>query len=186
MDLFFKNTPYFMSVYLDFPLWKYLVTAAIFYVLLHLLLVRVAKWSVRKTIIVSIVFSLYFALLIGMTLLGSNRSGVTGAILDPLYGIKKIVLEGNVHFLRGMLSNVLFFVPCGVFYRLLDYKYKFYKGFVYSALISIILELLQYVFAVGYFEVSDIICNVAGMLVGMCIAQATFAIINRIKKQAKE
>lgn len=188
MDLFFKNTPYFMSVYLDFPLWKYLITVAVCYSLLHLFLYFIVKATLRKTIFLSIVFSLYCALLIGMTLLGSNRSGVTGIIADPFYGIKKVILEGNVHFLRGMLSNILFFVPCGVFYRTLNYKYNFIKGLFFSLLISVSLETFQYILSVGYFETSDIFCNVVGMLVGMGITELGFLFINNLKnkKQAKE
>ncbi len=188
MDLFFKNAPYFVSVYLDFPLWKYLITVVICYILLHLLIYCVAKASLKKTIVLSIIFSLYFALLIGMTLLGSNRIGVTGIIADPFYGIKKILFESNVHFLRGMLSNILFFVPCGIFYRLLDIKYNVFQGLLYSALISVVLEILQYVLSVGYFETSDILCNVVGMMVGMGITEFIIMYISKIKnkKQAKE
>ncbi len=186
MDLFFKNPPYFISVYLDFPLWKYLVTVIISYVVLHLFIYFVVKSGLKKTIIMSTVFSLYFALVIGMTLLGSNRIGVTGALLNPFYGIKKIVTEGNVHFLRGMLSNVLLFVPCGVFYRVLDYKYKFLKGFLYSMFISGVLEILQYVFLVGYFETSDILCNIIGMMVGMKLTEWLLACKFKNSRQTKE
>ena len=188
MDLFFKNTPYFMSVYLDFPLWKYLITAAVCYVLLHLFIYYVTKSGLKRTIALSAVFSLYFALVIGVTLLGSNRAGVTGVIADPLYGIRKIIIENNVHFLRGMLSNVLLFVPCGVFYRLLNYKYNIFLGLVYATLISVVLEVFQYSLAVGCFETSDIICNVIGMMVGMVTTELIVSIKDKFrnKKQAKE
>ena len=186
MDLFFKNTPYFISVYLDFSLWKYLVTAIICYVLLHSFLRYLAKASLVKTIVLSTIFSLYFALVIGMTLLGSNRGGVTGVILDPLYGIKKVILQGNVHFLRGMLSNIVFFIPCGVFYRLADYKFSFIKGILCAVVISVCLEAFQYILSVGYFETSDILCNVTGMMIGVGITELIFVCINKYKKQAKE
>ncbi len=187
MDLFFKNTSYFMSVYLDFPLWKYLLTFFACYVVLHVFLLYVVKMSVRKTIVIALAFSLYFALLIGMTLLGDNRSGKTGMILDPLFGVKKVIFENNVHFLRGMLSNMLFFVPCGVFYVIINYRYHFLKGVLLAALISSILELFQYVFKVGYFETSDILCNIIGMVIGMVIALFAKKLTGiLIKKQTEE
>lgn len=187
MDLFFKNTPYFVSTYLDFSIWEYLVAFFVCYIVLHIFLRYVAKMSIKKAVALAFTFSLYFALLIGMTLLGDNRIGKTGMILDPLFGIKKILLENNVHFLRGMLSNVLFFVPCGLFYVIIDYRYTFLKGVLFSAFISFVLELLQYLFKVGYFETSDIICNIIGMAVGMVIA-VFVKWLNKIliKKQAEE
>lgn len=185
MDLLFKNTPYFISVYLNFSWWEYLITVAVCYVLLHLFIYYVCKSGLKKTVVLSAVFSFYFALLIGMTLLGDNRSGITGVIANPFYGFKKVIFEGNVHFLRGMLSNILFFVPCGVFYRILDYKYNVFKGLLYSAVISLVLETLQYVFAVGYFETSDILCNTLGMMLGIGITELIMFLF-KIKKQAKE
>lgn len=184
MDLLFKNAPYFVSTYLDFPLWQYLVAFVCCTALLILFLRFVLKFSIKKSIVLSIVFGTYFALFIGMTLLGNSRAGVRGVYLDPLYGIKKIFIEDNVHFLRGMLSNALLFVPFGVFYVLVSKKPNVLIGLALSVGLSFVIECLQYILLLGYAEANDVISNVFGAFVGVLIALFIKKLLNKLSKKS--
>ena len=68
---------------------------------------------------------------------------------------------------REMIDNLVVFVPLGV---LLAMNYKatsFWKKLVYVLTFSVSVELLQYLFAIGTTDVTDVIMNTAGGLLGL-------------------
>ncbi|MDI9469798.1 MAG: VanZ family protein [Bacillota bacterium] len=70
------------------------------------------------------------------------------------------------HFYEVM-NNMLIFIPIGVYLCLVSKKMPLLgkAGFVFA--ISLALECSQYVFAVGRFDVTDLITNTAGGVVGI-------------------
>ena len=161
MDLLFKNFPYFISVYFSVSL----KTAAFVFVVIFVLLYAVMR---KRTTLTSTVFcSLYFTILIIVTLLNENRTGLSGIILNPFHGVYEIITKGNVHFLRGMISNILLFIPFGI---ILEIYFKINSSFFKTAILlgsSFLIELLQFIFCIGYFETGDIICNFFGGIIGI-------------------
>lgn len=65
------------------------------------------------------------------------------------------------------ILNLIVLVPLGYYFK----KLKFIKAFVFFAGTAILIELLQYVFARGVFDLFDIICYLIGMTVGYFIFQ---------------
>ncbi|MCT4598883.1 MAG: VanZ family protein [Vallitalea sp.] len=69
--------------------------------------------------------------------------------------------------IRNILGNILAFMPMGFFIPLLSKKTRFFiKIIIISAITSLLVEVIQYKFAVGSFDVDDIILNTLGGFIG--------------------
>ncbi len=71
--------------------------------------------------------------------------------------------EVNSH-LREVLENVLVFIPFGVYLGMLNINA--WKTILLGLALSMAFEILQYVFAIGAADVTDLIANTAGAAVG--------------------
>ena len=63
------------------------------------------------------------------------------------------------------LKNILFFVPFG----LLHPVKKHIVVFITALLFSVLIEVMQYIFALGLCELDDVICNTLGAMIGFWI-----------------
>ena len=176
MDLLFENFSYFINVYFSISFPEFIFSYAICCVILILISKKI---KFAKKIMIPFV-ALYYDLLVIATLLCDNRSGQRDIILDPFYGAKLIFLQHNVHFLRGMLSNIILFIPAGIFF-LCYFRINSLKQVVlYASLSSLIIEACQYVFSIGCFETEDIICNVVGAISGYMIMKCIIRLFRMV------
>lgn len=86
--------------------------------------------------------------------------GLRGITLNPLSFI--------VDFLSGQafetFFNLIFFIPLGL---LLNYKkISFSKSILVSIIGIIIIEAIQYVFSLGFFDLGDVVTNTVGIIFG--------------------
>ena len=64
-------------------------------------------------------------------------------------------------------NNILFFIPYGFLFPL---KKKGWKTIaLYAALFSLLIEVTQYLFILGWAEVDDVVCNTLGAIIGYFI-----------------
>lgn len=91
-----------------------------------------------------------------------------------------------LHGLRGdktgqlyLIGNVLFFMPIGYILR----KYNFVLAFILSASIEFNIELAQYVFKRGYFDLGDIFINLVGIFIAYFICKIAHFIKESIYKR---
>ncbi|MGO4106903.1 VanZ family protein [Paenibacillus sp. YAF4_2] len=83
-------------------------------------------------------------------------------------------IEQNIHRLSdfndqiNLIGNIVIFMPCGIFIRLWSNRTlsSFLVAFVLSFSLSLGLECSQLLFAMGRFDVDDLILNGAGGLLG--------------------
>jgi glycopeptide antibiotics resistance protein len=68
-----------------------------------------------------------------------------------------------------VVANVVLFVPFGLYLGLLAPRWPWWKAAAVFAGASLLLETMQYVFAVGSSDITDVIDNVAGGLVGIAV-----------------
>lgn len=66
-------------------------------------------------------------------------------------------------------GNVLIFVPMGIYFSMLFKHSKIYQNVIKIVLVSAGLEILQYVLAIGASDVTDIITNTMGGILGIGI-----------------
>ena len=67
------------------------------------------------------------------------------------------------------ILNVVIFVPLGIYSGILVRRWTFSKKLLFVFLLSLIIEGLQYILRLGAFDVTDIITNTLGGIIGFMI-----------------
>ena len=89
---------------------------------------------------------------------------------------------GAAFHLTEVLENFLIFVPMGIYLQMLLPRTKLYVKFMLIAGTSFLLETMQYILAVGRSDITDVLTNTAGGLLGLAVySMAARLIGNRIK-----
>ena len=110
-----------------------------------------------------IIFIYYIVLLFNMALF-ARYNIVDSYNIIPFKSIISIISNRNVYsIIINIFGNLLIFIPLEYFIiELLNIK-KGYVNFVLSFIIVLIIEILQFIFKVGVFDVDDLILCVFGM-----------------------
>lgn len=185
MDLFFINPKYFFGTYFSFSKRAFLIiffsTAIIVYLLLGR---RFKKKSMHFAFVV--LSALYAAVLLGITLFNLNRGQVQQSHLNPLFNIQDMFSDTGVHQIRGCVSNILLFIPCGAFTSIFFMENKFRNSVIVATVISIAIEALQFSLRRGCAETMDVICNVLGAVIGSLITIRILKTIDYFNIRYKE
>lgn len=94
------------------------------------------------------------------TYMGQQRSMNLIPFNQPL------MLNGKADF-GEIILNVLVFVPMGVYVAILFKKWSVVKSILFFSLSSFVLETIQYITALGAFDITDIINNTLGGTIGL-------------------
>ena len=70
---------------------------------------------------------------------------------------------------RETLLNILAFIPLGIYMRMLATKQNLLRQTLIIASVSLFYEAMQYVLAVGASDITDLITNTVGGLIGLLI-----------------
>lgn len=114
----------------------------------------------KKDYIICSLFGAYIAAVLWITLfsrLGTERR----SFLLPFHSYVEI-WKGNRQFLLENIGNVVLFIPLGVALSVLN-KWDVKKA---GFLASLLIEVLQFTFALGTFECDDLIHNTLGAVIG--------------------
>ncbi len=132
----------------------------------------------KQTFCTKALFLFYLALLVWIILFKLQFS------LDGLIGVRAVNLipfyyerEAGSHFhIREVLDNVLIFVPMGIYLQMLAHESRFPAKLAVIFGTSLLLEGAQYALAVGRTDITDLITNTTGGLLGL----ALYALIARL------
>lgn len=112
-----------------------------------------------------IVFIYYIIFLFNMTIFARYDSG-NGYNLIPFNSIISTLKSDNLYFMIiNTLGNLLIFMPLEYFIIKLFKIKKLSLNLLLSFLIILIIEILQFIFKLGIFDIDDIILNITGMIV---------------------
>lgn len=116
--------------------------------------------SKKKDYIFCSLFGAYIAAVLWITLFSRIGDGYRGFLL-PFHSYVEI-LKGNRQFLLENIGNVVLFIPLGV-----ALKWSGAKDVKKAGLLaSLLIEVLQFTFALGTFECDDLIHNTLGAVIG--------------------
>lgn len=76
------------------------------------------------------------------------------------------LLNSNYN-LKDIVGNIILFIPLGIYIGLIFKNFNIYKKFLIVVLISFTFEISQYIFALGASDITDIITNSIGGLIGI-------------------
>ena len=118
-----------------------------------------------------VVFGFYFILLVWLVLfkLNFNLLEVSHARtinLIPFW------YDGSTEFLlhlKEMLYNVLVFVPLGMYISIFRPDWAFWKKVLLCFVVSLLFETLQFAFALGVSDITDLITNTLGGVAGVLL-----------------
>jgi len=144
---------------------------------------RVNNVANRITIIlfisylVAICWILLFKLGVRFSYMGNRRVNLI-PFSEPL------ILNGKID-VGEIILNVVIFVPLGVYTGILFERWIFGRKLFFLFLISLIVEGLQFILAVGAFDITDIITNTLGGIIGLTIFKAIEKAFNNSVKAQK-
>ena len=118
-----------------------------------------------------ILFAVYFFILIWILLFKMSFS------LEEIYGdrsINLIPLSGSVIangkiYVKEIINNIIVFVPLGIYTCMLNTNWSFIKKVSVSFFVSLLIEVCQYILAIGATDVTDILGNTLGGVIGIGI-----------------
>ena len=93
--------------------------------------------------------------------LGRQRS----VNLIPYQG--SVIVNGKIAF-DEIIYNVVVFIPLGIYISMLKPKWSFFLKVMPALAGSLLFESLQYIFAIGASDITDVIGNTLGGLLGVC------------------
>lgn len=126
--------------------------------------------------ITTVLLTIYLIILTWIILL---KMQVTTEMLPSIRNInlipygQSVIVNGRIDFTE-IINNAIAFIPVGVYVAMLKPEWSFIKKVLPSVGISLIYEVLQYVFAIGATDITDVINNTIGGIVGVCIAALCF------------
>lgn len=136
--------------------------------------------AMKKKYIFAGIFAIYLIFMIRIILLKDipisrilDYTGRTRAVnMIPLYSIYDFLFSGTAGFKQiwtNILGNIAVFIPLGMLVPVLFGRKKLSEAVIAGACVSIVLEIVQFVFALGISDVDDVILNVIGGITGWLI-----------------
>ncbi len=84
---------------------------------------------------------------------------------------ESMVVNGNISF-DEIIYNLLVFIPFGMYMRIFLTRHHWIIQVLPALILSFTYEMLQYVFAIGGSDITDVITNTAGGLIGVGLCAA--------------
>lgn len=124
---------------------------------------------------------IYILIVVWHLLINSTRlhfsygiNGYKSLNMVPFKQIGEYIINYNNYnfdiWFMNLFGNVILFIPFGFMLPLIHNKGKNIKSnIIFSFMFSLIIELMQYIFSIGVFDIDDIILNLCGSLIGFGI-----------------
>jgi glycopeptide antibiotics resistance protein len=133
----------------------------------------------------TVLFSIYLIALYWILLF---KLGVQFSYMDKrsvnLIPFSALILNGKTE-LSEIISNVVIFVPLGIYAGTLFDRWNAGRKLFFVFLTSLIVEAIQFSFAIGAFDITDIITNSFGGMIGLLIFKAIEKVFNNGVKAQK-
>lgn len=89
-----------------------------------------------------------------------------GVNLIPFH--ESVIANNRIEF-SEIYENILVFVPFGLYVSMLKSNWSFLKKVAPIASVSLFYEVMQFIFAIGAFDITDLIGNTLGGIIGIAI-----------------
>ena len=128
------------------------------------------KTKIQKNITIFLTF-IYILLLIWIILFKlqinfSELSYIKNINLIPFH--ESMFINGHIS-LKEIIYNIIIFIPLGIYTNIFKSTWSFIKKVLPSLGVSLSFEILQYLFAIGASDITDVIENTLGGTIGIFI-----------------
>ena len=139
-----------------------------------------AKRPTSQRVVTIVLFAIYALVLMGVILFKfpfSYQEDSNGRVLNliPLAGSYR---EGGVLRIDELVENVLIFVPFGLYLSMVAHSWSFWKKTLLIVGVTVAFEVIQYVFALGRADITDVLTNAIGGLLGIGV----YGVLARVLK----
>ena len=123
----------------------------------------------RQRNLTKILFAIYFLILVWILLFKMSFS------LDELYKNRSInlipfmgsvVVNGRIY-INEIIDNILVFIPIGIYICMLKEDWSILRKISVGFFISLGIEVLQFILAIGATDITDLIGNTLGGIIGI-------------------
>ena len=113
------------------------------------------------------VFGIYFILLVWLVLFKFSTSfsdlpNIRSINLIPLYYDQQTSTHG-----KEVFFNIIVFIPLGIYVQVFRHNWNIAVKCTVSLLTSLLLEVIQFIFAIGASDITDLIGNTLGGMLGI-------------------
>lgn len=93
------------------------------------------------------------------------------------------LLNQRGDYVRQIVLNIVMLIPFGIMFPMIDKKNSFVKTVKWSFIISLVIEVLQPLISVRSSDITDLITNVLGAVIGYLVYLTFQPVINKIFKR---
>lgn len=116
--------------------------------------------------ILQIILFIYYAVFLFNLVLFARYNNLNSYNLVPFYSIMEILKNGSIYtIIINILGNIFVFMPLEYFIIELFKVKKLAVNFILSFIIILVIELWQFIFKVGVFDIDDLILGIMGMMI---------------------
>lgn len=135
----------------------------------------------KRDTLTIVLFAIYVIALIGIILIKPPFYS------EPVAEIREINLlpfpdafdDNHRLFSRDVIYNIFAFIPLGIYICSLKLEWSFAKKIIPIAALTLAFEIMQYIFALGRSDITDIITNMLGGILGIGICAIFFKIFKK-------
>lgn len=129
------------------------------------------KRAKAETVVIFAVFAVYAAFLLRLLLFSRAPGSERSINLIPFASIAEYVSSRSSGTARvafaNVVGNILFFIPLGVYVSWLRHRAAAWLTMLTVASVSVAVEIIQGVFAIGASDIDDVILNCVGGIMGI-------------------
>jgi glycopeptide antibiotics resistance protein len=134
----------------------------------------------KGSVLFALVFGAYLTFVLSVTILGRKPELLTN--WNGLFHTYTEAFSGNAGLQLDILFNIFLYVPVGM---LLSRYRNDYINIGIILTMTVVIELAQLITSLGVFEISDVINNFIGGLIGLGVARMTLMLYHTIKENRK-
>ncbi|NMS88950.1 VanZ family protein [Clostridioides difficile] len=138
---------------------------------------KTRKYNITKGLFVVYIIILTWIILFKMQFDISSLEAMNLRNINLVPFAGSLIVNNRVD-ISEIILNVVVFVPFGIYLCMLKEEWSFIKKVVPIFLASLIFETLQYIFAIGASDITDLIGNTLGGIIGI----AVFVLFSKIFK----
>ncbi|MEI3607434.1 VanZ family protein [Pseudogracilibacillus sp. SE30717A] len=117
-----------------------------------------------KSLLVVYLLALIWIILFKMVFSLQELPHIREINLIPFAG--SVIINNQIDF-DEIINNILIFIPFGVYVSMLKPDWAFLKKVAPISIVSLLFEVLQFIFAIGATDITDFIGNTLGGIIGI-------------------
>lgn len=134
----------------------------------------------KKKCILYVVFFVYIAVLLRLTIFRSNTMVQRAANFRLFADLIDVYKTASTwQFVRLFFGNIGWFVPWGIMLPVLIKRNSLWLTVLTGLGFSFLIEITQYIFRKGFFEIDDLILNAFGAIIGYGILKLVYFVKER-------